>query len=71
MVTHDRFFIKSVIEGNAELLGEEDISDEEGEESQFPRSLYLLRKGKLALLENGIREFEEGLESRVEKLFAS
>ncbi|KAK3997790.1 putative ABC ATPase [Cladorrhinum sp. PSN332] len=76
LVSHDRFFVKSVIEGNAELLGideddEEELDDEEQTKAEMQRSLYLMKKGKLALLENGVRDFEQSLESKVDKLLAA
>lgn len=66
LVSHDRFLIKSVIEENTELLGldEEEIETDDEAESLLQHSLYLLKNGKLALLKNGVRDFEESLEKR-------
>lgn len=71
LVSHDRFLIKSVIEGEAELLDLDenddfDISAEE--EAKLRMALYLLNKGTLTRLENGILEFENSLEKRVAKM---
>ncbi|KAK3358576.1 putative ABC transporter [Lasiosphaeria ovina] len=75
LVSHDRFFVKSVIEGAAELMGsdeEDEGSDaEEQVKAEMKRNLYLMKKGKLTLLANGVRDFEESLESRVDKLLAA
>ncbi|KAK4147276.1 putative ABC ATPase [Dichotomopilus funicola] len=75
LVSHDRFFVKSVIEGDAELLGSDEEEEEEDEEEQtkaeMKRDLYLMKKGKLTRLANGVRDFEESLESRVDKLLAA
>lgn len=75
IVSHDRFFVKSVIEGDVGLLGIDEEEEEEDEEEQtraeMKRDLYLMKKGKLTRLGNGVREFEETLESRVDKLLAA
>jgi ATPase subunit of ABC transporter with duplicated ATPase domains len=71
LVTHDRFLIKSVIQGNTELLGldEEEESESEAEiQAQLQRPLYRLKNGGLSLLERGLQGFEEDLEKRVAKL---
>jgi ATPase subunit of ABC transporter with duplicated ATPase domains len=71
LVTHDRFLLKSVIHGNAELLGvddEEEFESEEEAEAPPQRSLYQLQKGGLVLLDRGVQDFEEDLEKRVAKL---
>lgn len=71
IVSHDRFLVRPVIEGYTELLqlDEDDGSDEEEEsKAEQQRSLHLLEKGELKLLEKGMREFEESSEARVDKL---
>ncbi|KAI1119702.1 putative ABC transporter [Nemania abortiva] len=71
IVSHDRFFMKSVIEGIDNLPGGDSIDNEEEEGSvELQRSLHVLKKGKLSILEHGIQEFEESLEARVDKLLA-
>lgn len=73
IVSHDRFFIKSVIELDSELLGldEDNLTNEDEEETDLKQTLYLMKKGKLNLLEHGIQDFEQSLESRVAKLLLS
>lgn len=70
LVSHDRFLMKSVIEGNTDSLGldEEEPESEEEAEAELQRSLYLLKKGNLERLEHGVQEFEGSLEKRVAKL---
>ncbi len=71
LVSHDRFLIKSVIEGDIELLGldEDDVpQDDEETQAELQRSLYLLKSGKLSRLDHGVQEFEKKLEKRVAKL---
>jgi ATPase subunit of ABC transporter with duplicated ATPase domains len=71
LVTHDRFLLKCVIDGNTELLGmddEEEFESEDETQVQPQRSLYRLQKGGLVLLDRGIQDFEEDLEKRVAKL---
>ena len=70
LVSHDRFLMKSVIEGDMDLLGldEEEPERVEQAEVELQRSLYLLKNGDLKRLEHGVREFEGSLERRVAKL---
>ncbi|KAI0448417.1 hypothetical protein F5B21DRAFT_522009 [Xylaria acuta] len=74
IVTHDRFLVKSAIEMSAEVLrlDDEDLAAvEEEEQGQLKRTFYLMKAGKPRLLEHGVKEFEQSLESRVDKLLAS
>ena len=72
LVSHDRFLMKSVIEGDTDLLGleeeEEESESEEKTEAELKRLLYLLKNGNLDRLEHGVQEFEQSLEKRVAKL---
>lgn len=71
LVSHDRFLMKAVIEGDTALLGldeEEDSESEERAEAELQRSLFLLEKGKLKRLDHGVRDFEQSLKKRVAKL---
>lgn len=72
LVSHDRFMVRRVIEGEKEELGsdEEEGSDDE-EEKLIKRSVFVLKGGVMKPLENGVRGFQESLERRVEKLLAS
>ena len=70
LVSHDRFLMKSVIEGDMSLLGldEEEPESNEHAEVVLQRSLYLLTNGDLKRLEHGVQEFEKSLEKRLAKL---
>ncbi|KAE9362680.1 P-loop containing nucleoside triphosphate hydrolase protein [Stipitochalara longipes BDJ] len=70
VVSHDRYLIRRVVEGEKDDEGsEEEESDEE--EDTRRRTVYLLKGGLLKVLEKGVSGFEESLEKRVEKLMAS
>ena len=68
IVTHDRFFMRCVVEGENPHkrpwdpeTGEEDSSDDsDGEEmSKQPGVVYHLSKGRFKILEGGMRQYEE------------
>ncbi|KAF7192270.1 putative ABC transporter ATP-binding protein C29A3.09c [Pseudocercospora fuligena] len=70
VVTHDRFFMKTVVEGVsardlavASRPGEEDESEESEEDEEAEatrtRAVYRLSKGKLRKLERGMEQYEE------------
>ena len=78
LVSHDRFMIRRVVEGeedddasggNSAEKGEEEEKEEE--EQKRRRSVYLLKGGRLALQGSGVRGFEQSLEKRVQALLAS
>ncbi len=67
-VSHDRWFVRSVMEG---VTGSEEVEELSNEEEENRRRIvYLVRKGRLEGLENGATGFEASLEKRVEKLMA-
>ncbi|KAL8401528.1 hypothetical protein RB596_008371 [Gaeumannomyces avenae] len=83
LVSHDRWFVRGVVQGAAALEpgedggdagdleeDDEDESADEGGAGGAPRrrSVYRLRAGKLSLLEGGVQEFEDVMEKRVKKL---
>ena len=71
LVSHDRWFVKGVVEG---LVDEEEegsgVESEDEEEGLRRRVVYKLAAGKLSVLERGVQQFEEGMEKRVRKLMA-
>jgi ATPase subunit of ABC transporter with duplicated ATPase domains len=72
LVSHDRWFVRGVVEG---VVDEEEGSDggeeeEDEEEGLRRRVVYKLAAGKLSVLERGVDQFEEGMERRVRKLMA-
>lgn len=71
VVSHDRYLIRRVVEGQIEERDEDDDESEDEEEKPRRRTVFLLKGGILKILENGVRGFEESLERRVEKLLAS
>ncbi|KAF3398456.1 Molybdenum cofactor biosynthesis protein 1 [Penicillium rolfsii] len=74
LVSHDRFFVRSVIEGkrDTEHKLDEDFEGIEEEESTQSsprrRSVYVLKMGTLNEQSNGVEQFEKGLVKRVQKL---
>ena len=76
VVSHDRFFVRRVVQGVKDRVegeegeGEEEEDDEE-EEVVRRRIVYVLKGGVLKVLPNGVASFEESLEKRVQKLLAS
>lgn len=65
LVSHDRWFVRGVVEN---ILDEEEDEDEEEEGEERRRVVYRIKGGKLGVLGGGVSEFEEGLEKRVRKL---
>ncbi|KAH8197669.1 hypothetical protein TruAng_008173 [Truncatella angustata] len=66
VVSHDRWFIRGVVEDSAEDEGSE-VSDD-GEEILRRRVVYRLKAGQLCNLEGGVQEFEDIMDRRVRKL---
>jgi len=73
LVSHDRFIIRRVVEGEKPEEGEEDDPGpgEDEEEETRRREVYLLKGGKLTLQTAGVSGFEQSLEKRVQKLSVS
>jgi ATPase subunit of ABC transporter with duplicated ATPase domains len=72
LVSHDRWLMRGVVEGEVDDEGSEagsggGGSDEEGE-GMRTRVVYRLRAGKMSLLERGVTQFEEIVEKRVKKM---
>lgn len=74
LVSHDRFLVRSVIEGkrDTEHKLDEDFEGVEEEESTESaprrRSVSVLKAGKLNEQSNGVEQFEKSLVKRVQKL---
>lgn len=73
LVTHDRWFMRGVIEGNADdaFHGEDgnDDDDEDSEERMLRRrEVYQVKKGKLTLLKNGVDQFESKVGCMADKM---
>lgn len=71
VVSHDRYLIRRVVEGEIEERDGEDSESEDEDEKLRRRTVFLLKGGAMKVLEKGVRGFEESLEKRVEKLLAS
>ena len=74
VVSHDRFMVRRVVQGEKDRVEgeEEDDDDEEEEEEEVRRrGVYLLKAGQMKVLPDGVAGFEESLEKRVRKLLAT
>lgn len=75
VVSHDRFLVRRVVQGERERVegeDEEEDEDEEDEDEGLRRRLVYLLKGEVMKgLPDGVAGFEESLEKRVQKLLAS
>ena len=77
LVSHDRYLVRTVIEGKREVSvagGESaaglEVADDEDEARARRRTVYLLKGGTLQPQENGVEQFETSLEKRVRKMLA-
>lgn len=74
LVSHDRFLIRSVVEGKRDIERKMDdefegLEEEEAEESTTRRRcVYVLRAGKMIEQKNGVEQWEETLMKRVQKM---
>jgi ATPase subunit of ABC transporter with duplicated ATPase domains len=73
LISHDRFLVRSVIEGKRDTdhkLDEdfEGLKEEGTEETQRRRSVYVIKQGKMTEQKNGVDQFEQNLVKRVQKL---
>ncbi|EKV18897.1 ABC ATPase, putative [Penicillium digitatum] len=72
LVSHDRFLVRSVIEGKRDTkykLDEEfEGLDEETDETPRRRSIYVIKQGKMNEQKNGVEQFEKSLVKQVQKL---
>jgi ATPase subunit of ABC transporter with duplicated ATPase domains len=75
VVSHDRFLVRRVVQGERERVEGEDEEEDEDEEDEDEglrrRLVYLLKGGVMKGLPDGVAGFEESLEKRVQKLLAS
>ncbi|RPA87278.1 P-loop containing nucleoside triphosphate hydrolase protein [Ascobolus immersus RN42] len=70
LVSHDRYFVKKVIQGEVEddEDEEEEGGSEDEEENKRRRVVYSMRDGVLKEESSGVDGFEAGLEKRINKL---
>ncbi|GAD95027.1 hypothetical protein PVAR5_3663 [Paecilomyces variotii No. 5] len=74
LASHDRFLLRSVIEGKWDDEAQVDdtfegLVDEEEESTSRRRSMYVLR-GKLEEQKDGVEQFEESLARRVDRMLS-
>lgn len=69
LVSHDRWFMRGVIEGQVDE-DEDDMSDssDDSDKPFIKRTMYRLKQGEMLPLENGMDQFEQIMEKRVDKL---
>ncbi|CCX07847.1 Similar to ATP-binding cassette sub-family F member 3; acc. no. Q66H39 [Pyronema omphalodes CBS 100304] len=69
VVSHDRFFVRAVVEG---VNPAEDQEDEDGQGSGWDEekkgAVWVLEKGKLKVVEGGTEEWERKIEKRLAKM---
>jgi ATPase subunit of ABC transporter with duplicated ATPase domains len=70
LVSHDRSFVRRVVEGVRDEEEESDEEQEEDAEGEVPRrrEVFLMKGGKMTRLSGGVSEFEKSLERRIAKL---
>ncbi|KAJ5625183.1 hypothetical protein N7510_001492 [Penicillium lagena] len=74
LVSHDRFLIRSVIEGKRDIEHKldddfEGLEEEETEETKTRRrSVYVLKNGKMIEQQKGVEQFEQSLVKKVQKM---
>lgn len=75
LVSHDRFLVRSVVEGkrDAEYKLDDDfegVEEEEDETQGRRRTVYVLKSGRLQEQQNGVEQFEQSLVKRVQKMLS-
>ncbi|EEH09620.1 ATP-binding cassette protein [Histoplasma capsulatum G186AR] len=72
LVSHDRYLVRGVVENKRAVAGQDgnvEMTTEPGDDDESRRrSVYILRRGKLRIQENGVEQFEESLQKRVQTL---
>ncbi|EAW07210.1 ABC-F family ATP-binding cassette domain-containing protein [Aspergillus clavatus NRRL 1] len=78
LVSHDRFLVRSVIEGrrdgehklDGEFKGVAEEEEKADEEQRRRRSVYVMKSGKLVEQANGVEQFEQSLVKKVRKMLS-
>ncbi|KAH9891503.1 P-loop containing nucleoside triphosphate hydrolase protein [Xylariomycetidae sp. FL2044] len=70
VVSHDRWFVRGVVEGLIDDGDEEAMGSEGGncQEIARRRLVYRLRGGRMSVLAGGVQEFEDGVARKAEKI---
>ncbi|KAJ4164975.1 hypothetical protein LMH87_006627 [Akanthomyces muscarius] len=71
LVSHDRWFMRGVIDGVVDEDEEQSDGDEDDDGPMRRRIMYRLKGGEMTVLKNGVEEFENIMEKRVKKLLAA
>ena len=76
LVSHDRFLVRSVIEGKRDVDHDMDEDfegvDEGSEQDQNRRRVvYVMKGGKLQEQQDGVEQFEQSLVKRVQKMLTA
>ncbi|KAE8381701.1 P-loop containing nucleoside triphosphate hydrolase protein [Aspergillus bertholletiae] len=68
-VSHDRWFMRGVVEGLVEDEQSNSDSEDSMEQSKYRRrAMYMLHGGSLKALDRGVDEFEDRMEEKIRKL---
>ena len=60
VVTHDRFFMRTVVEGEDPYGGDEGDGDHSGDwNEEHKGQVWLLEKGRMRVMEGGVTEWEK------------
>ncbi|OGM51206.1 hypothetical protein ABOM_000043 [Aspergillus bombycis] len=75
LVSHDRFLIRSVVEGKRDTEHRldddfEGLEEETEESTARSRAVYVVKAGKLNKQSNGVEQFEQSLVKRVQKMLS-
>ncbi|EYE98878.1 ABC-F family ATP-binding cassette domain-containing protein [Aspergillus ruber CBS 135680] len=73
LISHDRFLVRSVIEGKRDeenILDDnfEGVDDRQEESQDRRRTVYVMKAGKLHEQQDGVEQFEKSLVKRVQKM---
>ncbi|OAA81153.1 ABC transporter-like protein [Akanthomyces lecanii RCEF 1005] len=71
LVSHDRWFMRGVIDGVVDEDEEQSDGDDDDDGPMRRRIMYRLKGGEMTVLKNGVEEFENIMEKRVKKLLAA
>jgi ATP-binding cassette subfamily F protein 3 len=70
IITHDRFFMRCVVEGDSPTEDSDDSDEEQERKGGFkpkPGVVYRLVKGEIKLLDGGMRKYEALASKKIPK----
>lgn len=73
LISHDRFLVRSVVEGKRDEENSlnddfEGVDDEQEQLQDRRRTVYVMKTGKLHEQQDGVEQFEKSLVKRVQKM---